>query len=269
MGSLGSDQWLSMSICICLGQVLAEPFRGHPYKTPVWKHILASAIVSGFCVQGWNGLHGGAFSGWSFLQSLLHFLFYFFVPVFPLDRDNSRSKSLRCVGGSIPPLRAMPSYWRWSLQVLSPHCWVFQLMSLPFCPGSFLHPWHLGLSSRYASSPSHTATYFYSSSWPSGLVLSLPLYTLPPFSHSGPYVPLPPMIILFPVQSGFEASTLWPSFLLSFIWSEGCIMIILRFGANINLWVSAYHVCPFGSEFPHLEYFLVPFDPKRSWSYCF
>uniref|UniRef100_A0A0V1KGP8 Uncharacterized protein n=1 Tax=Trichinella nativa TaxID=6335 RepID=A0A0V1KGP8_9BILA len=32
------------------------------------------------------------------------------------------------------------------------------------------------------------------------------------------------MITLFPLLSGIEASTLWPSFLLSFIWSVSCIM---------------------------------------------
>ena len=46
----------------------------------------------------------------------------FFVPVFPLDRNISGLKTLRWVGGPIPQLGAMPIYWRWSLQVLSPLC---------------------------------------------------------------------------------------------------------------------------------------------------
>jgi hypothetical protein len=48
--SPGSVQWLSVSICICLSQVLTEPLRGQPYQAPVCKHILASAIMSGFGV---------------------------------------------------------------------------------------------------------------------------------------------------------------------------------------------------------------------------
>jgi hypothetical protein len=47
------------------------------------------------------------------------------------------------------------------------------------------------------------------------------------------------MIILFPHLSGTEASTLWPSFLLSFIWSVSYIVGILSFWANIHLSVSA------------------------------
>jgi hypothetical protein len=31
-----------MSICICICQVLAEPFRGHLYQAPVSKCFLAS-----------------------------------------------------------------------------------------------------------------------------------------------------------------------------------------------------------------------------------
>jgi hypothetical protein len=45
LGSLGSVQWLAVSICICLSQVLAETLRGQPYQAPLCKLILASAIV--------------------------------------------------------------------------------------------------------------------------------------------------------------------------------------------------------------------------------
>jgi hypothetical protein len=34
-------------------------------------------------------------------------------------------KFWRCVGGPIPQPGAMPNLWIWSLQVLSPLCWVF------------------------------------------------------------------------------------------------------------------------------------------------
>ena len=46
LGSPGSVQWLAVSICICIGQVLAKPLRGQPYQISVGKHFLASAIVS-------------------------------------------------------------------------------------------------------------------------------------------------------------------------------------------------------------------------------
>jgi hypothetical protein len=52
----------------------------------------------------------------------------------------------------------------------------------------------------------------------------------------------PPVSILFPLQRRTEASTLWSSFFLSFIWSVNCILGIQNFWANIHLSVSVYHV---------------------------
>jgi hypothetical protein len=63
LGSPGSVQWLAVSICICLSHVLAELLRGQPYQAPVYKHILASAIVLGFDVCRWNGSLGEAVAG--------------------------------------------------------------------------------------------------------------------------------------------------------------------------------------------------------------
>ena len=34
LGSLGSVRWLSVNICVCIGQVLAEPLRGQLYQAP-------------------------------------------------------------------------------------------------------------------------------------------------------------------------------------------------------------------------------------------
>ena len=59
-----------------------------------------------------------------------------FVPVFLLDRSNSVLIVLRWVCGPIPQLGAMPNLWMWSLWVLSPLCWVFQLMSSPLGPAT-------------------------------------------------------------------------------------------------------------------------------------
>jgi hypothetical protein len=63
-----------------------------------------------------------------------------FVPVFPLDRNNPGLIFLRWVGSPIPQLGSMPNLWIWSLQVLSPLYWVFQLLSSPLYSGSLLLP---------------------------------------------------------------------------------------------------------------------------------
>jgi hypothetical protein len=74
LGTLFSIQWMAVSIHFCICQALAEPLRSHLYEAPVSKLLLASTIVSGFGGCLWNGPPGGAVSGWSFLQSLLHTL---------------------------------------------------------------------------------------------------------------------------------------------------------------------------------------------------
>ena len=62
-----------------------------------------SNIVGVWCLQmGWIPRWCGI--GWPFFQSLLHLKF------------------LRGIGGSIPHLRSMSIYWRWSHQLLFPHC---------------------------------------------------------------------------------------------------------------------------------------------------
>jgi hypothetical protein len=78
-GSPCSVQWMAVSICICIGQALAEPLRKQPYQAPASKCFLASTIVSGFGVCRWDGALGGAVSGWPFLQSLLHSLTLHFL----------------------------------------------------------------------------------------------------------------------------------------------------------------------------------------------
>jgi hypothetical protein len=77
------------------------------------------------------------------------------------------------------------------------------------------------------------------------LSLPSPLFLLSP-SH-----PLPPVIILFPLLSRTEASTLLSSFFLSFMWSVNCIVGILSFLPNIHLSVRTYHVCSFVTGLPH------------------
>jgi hypothetical protein len=87
---------------------------------------------------------------WSSLQMALPSVSApFFVPVFPLHRNNSGLKTLTWVGDPVPHLGAVPNYWRWSLQVLSPLFCAFLLKSSQLGGGSFLLSWHLGPSSGY------------------------------------------------------------------------------------------------------------------------
>jgi hypothetical protein len=60
----------------------------------------------------------------------------------------------------------------------------------------------------------------------------LPLYLL---SHPVPSIRLPLTVILFLLLSEIQASSLVPSFLLSFFGSAACSMGILYFMANIHL----------------------------------
>jgi hypothetical protein len=39
LGSPCSVLWLAMSICLCIGQALAEPLREQPHQAPVSKHF--------------------------------------------------------------------------------------------------------------------------------------------------------------------------------------------------------------------------------------
>ena len=72
--SLGSVQYLAAGIPICIGQTLAEFLIKQLYQDPGNKHFLALTIVSEFGVCIWDGSLGGAFTGWPFLQALLHTL---------------------------------------------------------------------------------------------------------------------------------------------------------------------------------------------------
>jgi hypothetical protein len=74
LGTPYSIWWIAESIHLCICQVLVEPLRRQLYQAPVSKHLLTSTIVSRFGDCIWVGSPGGAFSGWSFLQSLLHTL---------------------------------------------------------------------------------------------------------------------------------------------------------------------------------------------------
>ena len=117
LGTLCSVHWLAESTHLCIYQALTKPLRRQLYQPPVSKHFLTSTIVSGFAGYIWDGSPGGAVSGWSFFQSLLHTLSLHLLPwvFFPLLRKTEVSIlwssfflsfiwSLNCI------LR-IPSFW--------------------------------------------------------------------------------------------------------------------------------------------------------------
>ena len=126
------------------------------------------------------------------------------------------------------------------LQVLSPLCWVFQLISSLLGPGNLLGPWHLGLFSGYPQFPipyCYTSLFNFlknSMQFPVFLphllpyLLLLPFFLPCPLSLPDSSVTLPLVFILFPLLSSTEVSTLWSSF-LGFIWSVNCIVGIRGF----------------------------------------
>jgi len=55
-------------------------------------------------------------------------------------------------------------------------------------------------------------------------------------------IPLSPIIILFPILSGFQASSICPSTLLTLMWSMIYVVGILYFCTNIHLTLNISHV---------------------------
>ena len=149
LGSPIWDQRLAISIYIYLSLKLVEPLRRHLYyRDLVYVHGIDSKL-NGFWIAS------------------------IFVPTISLGRKNFCSKFLIWIGGPIPHLGYMSSYWTWSLQVQSPHFWQIQPMA------SIVS----GIFYRFSTPPSHTAIYFYSFFWASVLLSFLPQYLiLPPFS---------------------------------------------------------------------------------------
>lgn len=159
--------------------------------------------------------------GWS-LDGLSFFLCFVVVPAFLLDRNNLGSKILKT---PMPPLGTQSIYWRWSLQILSPHCWAFSkfpslaVRSYSLSPRSPSHPRFLELLRGSPHAPrsldpqqlpiSICSPGLLGFSAVSLITKRVPLSSPPPFSHSDPSLPLSPMIILFPFQSEIEVSLLY------------------------------------------------------------
>lgn len=72
-----------------------------------------------WCLQiGWNTRWGRPWL--AFLSVSVSFFFFFFCSCSSFGQEHFLVKNLRWVSGPIPPPGAVPVYWRWSLQVLSP-----------------------------------------------------------------------------------------------------------------------------------------------------
>jgi hypothetical protein len=108
--------------------------------------------------------------------------------VFPFNSRNSGLIFLRWVGNPIPQLGALPMHWIWSLQVLYPLCWVFQLTSSLLGLGNLLGPWNLGLSSGY---PQILLPYCYTPPFKFPTLCTSPLSPL--ISEPALLFPLPPL----------------------------------------------------------------------------
>ena len=52
--SLASIQWLAVSVCICLSQLIVKPLRGQPCQGPVCMYNMTSEIYQDL-VCGWFG----------------------------------------------------------------------------------------------------------------------------------------------------------------------------------------------------------------------
>jgi len=194
-------------------------------------------------------------------QSLEGLAFYFcsiFCPCISFRQEQFQVKNFEMVGGLILQLGAVPIYWRWPVQILSPFVWVFLVISC----GESLEPLLPGFWDFLVAAT--TVIYFFPFSWPSVLLshpcpnlIPPPSFPSPPLSLPCRFFPLPPVIILFPLLRRTDASTLWSSFFLSCIWFVGCIMGILSFWANSHLSVSAYCVCSFVSGLSHSGWYVL------------
>jgi hypothetical protein len=103
-------------------------------------------------------------------------------------------------------------------------------------------------------------TWFFPSSSPP------PRLFLPSPSHL-----LLPLVILFPTLSRTEASSLWSSFLLNYMWFMSCIVSIPCSLTKTNLSVSTYPEWSFVIRLPHSWWYFLNLSIYLWiwWSRCF
>jgi hypothetical protein len=153
-----------------------------------------------------------------------------------------------------PLLDALSFYWRWALQVPSPHCRAFHLRSVPLGLESLSPPRSLVHSRGSHQPPTSQGCFFHSLCWLSGLQSFPPTqYQIMSPKPPSPFPPtsLPPsylVVVFFSSQVGLRCpdlglSACWPFWVL---WT-----VSWGFLANIHLLVSTHCSCPFGSGLPH------------------
>ena len=89
--------------------------------------------------------------GWS-LDLLSLSLFSIFCPCNSFRQEQFWVRIFDCNGNFIPPIHSLSFYWRWILQVLSPHYWAFHLRSHPLVHEDLLLSKSLVLSRGYSTS---------------------------------------------------------------------------------------------------------------------
>jgi hypothetical protein len=79
------------------------------------------------------------------------------------------------------------------------------------------------------------------------------------------------LIILFPVLSRTKASTIWSSFLLSFMRLVNYTIGISHSLPNIHLSVNTNHVCSFVTKLPYWRWYFLDQSTWLwiSWRHCF
>jgi hypothetical protein len=200
LGSLCSVQWLAASIQICIAYALAEPLRVQICQALVSKHFLASAIESGFSGCIWDGSPGETVLEWPFHRCST------LCPCISFREEQFWVKSFEMSMWPHPSTGGMPNLWIWSLQVLAPLCWVFQLMSSLFSPEdpfAFLDSGTFWWLTQFPIPHCYTLFKF--------LTLCLSFQSPPYLILPDPaLVSLPThVIILFPLLSRTEASKIW------------------------------------------------------------
>ena len=211
------------------------PLRAQAFQASIWKHNRVSFTVSGIGVCPWDRSQASSVIGWPVLIPSVSAPSI--TPEFFCKQDKFGVKIL-WVGEYHFPSTRVPAWLvfrfhitkvlshnydhsHWFLDVLLiPGLCVILKMSPTFSPPSLADYHSFSLSFGHIScSPISSRIHPHSSSYP----LSYPI----------PSIHLP--LILIPLLSEIQASSLTPSFLLSFFESVEGSMDILYFTANIHL----------------------------------
>jgi hypothetical protein len=141
-------------------------------------------------------------------------LFSISIPAVLSDRNNYGSELLTVGWQPHPLLDALSFYWRWALQVPSPHCRAFHLRSVPLGLESLSPPRSLVHSRGSHQPPTSQGCFFHSLCWLSGLQSFPPTqYQIMSPKPPSPFPPtsLPPsylVVVFFSSQVGLRCPDL-------------------------------------------------------------